>query len=275
MSYKGYWGLVLCILFILAGCESETQITERKEATKRQAAVERAAILEHEEEVRVKKAERLRKEEIRNNRRIDHPFDLGLKSLPIDFEGHDIIVVIDQLNGIQKNLYPPTKKEFETSSEYRSRKKSHNPLASLLGDTDIDQHHLAFIVNDDHGEQVYYDADHLLLRVNLDFRHWVISEKLEKEFSKYEHRYILDAGTEKKFSRKIKMPIDEAKNIKPYLKALVITTLKSPWYRESFFSRADGIDIPTYLQFAHSDVKQIWLFNSSTGDIIKKWTILK
>ena len=264
MGYKGSLVLTFFMLFFLMGCESEAEITAKREAAEKQTAIERLAVLNREEEAGFKKAELLRKDELRKNQRIERPFNLNVKKLPAGFKGHDIAVVIGQIRGIKHHLQPPGKGEFETTSKYNARKKSHRPFKIILGDTDIEQHHLAFVAFKGFGKEIRYNADNQLFNVNFDFSIFdlVSEDKKAHKFSKSYDHYILDFGTSKKFSRIIKMPINEAKNIGTDLRFLIITTLKSPWYRES------GRHL-----YAHVNAKQIWLFNGLTGDVIKKWAL--
>ncbi len=77
------------------------------------------------------------------------------------------------------------------------------------------------------------------------------------------------------FSSSLKLSIEKAKAIKSKLKILIITTLQSPYLMQRKEVVEPKIDDPyagnRLENTIIAQIEQIWLYNSYTGDIIKKW----
>jgi len=232
-------------------------------------------------------------------------FDLDATHLDRNFEGHDIAKIASTLEEHSRELKPSKKSEFETAAQYNQKVLNFNPMKSIYGISSPDKHYLAFIVPR-YKSDLEYDAEEqsfkvaipdLFSVVGITFENKSLGEREYDASNAYgakvkvkeenEVWYKIEINKQgglafrglgegdRGFSRTIPMPVEKAKKIKSFLHFIVIGTPVAPWY-DRFDDTIDAtFKDPTATNSSthtiHLNIEEIWLVDTLTGEIVKKW----
>jgi len=253
------------------------------------------------------KAQTIEQEKVSPYLNLEESFDINITNLGSEFKGHDLTAVLERLNAKKWELREPSKSEFETSDEYAKRIENFKPLEPGFGISNSEKHFLAFTP----ATYPTYDADSQKLTVSLDlFSHhthldfgakkklstdtYTASNAFGTEITVVETNYIeygIDFGDLQKwvtrdirydtygnykFIRGISATPEEAQYLKYAVKLLFICNIKKPWFRSYDSTKRPTMSDPTAGTTKeltlNAEIKQIWLYDGNTGEILHKWS---
>lgn len=223
------------------------------------------------------------------------PFNTEIDSLPPKFRGHDLFEVY------QKIKPPKNKGEFETTVEYESRVARWRSLPFLGKLTPEDT--LAFVIFPQLSPDAVktdYDADQSLLKVSVNFENHYVADGSERWLETYFTSKNLGArpavtrmgvkfrvtyhtldsfglAVDDKYQNMVfSLPTErqQALELKVYLRVLAVVELVTP-YRVKFFggttaSLTDPDDWSNNYFGLKVKLKELWLYNSKTGEVLVK-----
>lgn len=177
-------------------------------------------------------------------------FDLSANRLPENFYGHNPEELITKL----KNRASLTKDEFETTKQFNERVENANKLP-LIGSLSLESLYVFNITPD-----LKYDADSEIMTATKD---------VEAIFSLHNfcqdktYRILLDYQKLKYtfLKKEISIELAKAKEAKPNISLLLITTLKPPYLVGDRYTDSARLSLV---------LNGFWIYNTKTGEIYSK-----
>lgn len=228
-------------------------------------------------------------------------FDVNATKMPPNYKAHDIAAVYASL---EKKMGP--KGEFESTEQYQARMKSATLNAS-------DYTYAFKIEPSDIAKPLFtYDADKQAMEFELSYSYITDAEDdylaqskrgIKVKDSTSRSRYIgsnrfgakativkltgdeyhvsLGKRKDKGLNINFQMPPESAKQAKPYLAALLIGTIIPDANSKVIYTGKTGheptMDMPVEANITNKsvsfDLKQVWIYNTQSGEIIKKQAI--
>ncbi len=212
------------------------------------------------------------------------PLDLNLRSLGLNFRGHDIRAVVAAVaKGVRE------RSEFETTAAYNARLEAF-PTTTIYGQLTADSD-LAFVSD---SVDSAYDADHQVLNINLGtFPSVLIRDSWQRRghyvgtngfgasvtvLKSDRYSYYLDFLDEWLFQSPtygIKMTAAEAAGFKRDGRLVFVCRLSKPWisqssenYEPTFTAPVEGVAEEDHLYVI---AEQLWVYQARTGAVLHKF----
>ena len=232
-------------------------------------------------------------------------FDLNANKLSVPHLGHDINKIYEAIKKTQENT--KQKQEFETTIQYKER-LAQQLSQPFYGQVRINST-LAFVVK----PKSYYDADNQELIINIEdgylkntsndtrvSRTAVLINRVESVPYYTQGRNVYNAQVEVKNSNEtnynlainnrnnfegiinlnkigqpVKLNINDAKDIKPNLEAVLLVSLIEPYISNDFYLHSPTITEPW--DYTKSDnylevkLLEVWIYDRLSGKIVMKY----
>jgi hypothetical protein len=229
------------------------------------------------------------------------PIDLNSSKLSAHYLGHDPKVLYDKLLEMKQNI---NKSEFETTEQYNTRTLSDKkrPILGVLGlddfytlnisphskyDADNSTMTTLIIAKESTdwfmpGNQVSINAKELKNKKKsyIGTNAYGASVEVENTYSLKSGLVVINSdglGLKNKYIYEYiltNISADMAKSLKDKLRVLLIFKLHEPYTSPGYLEKKATIDYPysetEEYYYIHGEIKEAWVYNYSTGDILLK-----